>query len=65
MPDPTPNPALLFAARDAAYAEWYASDRPQLSDAELAKFKPMVLRLLNAHVRHLIQRFEMTERTHD
>jgi hypothetical protein len=62
MPDPDISPALLFAARDAAVAEWYALDRPQLSDAELAKFQPMMLRVLNAHARCLMERFDLTER---
>ena len=62
MPDPDLSPALLFAARDAAVAEWYALDRPQLSDAEVAKFQPMMLRVLNAHGRAILQRFELREK---
>jgi hypothetical protein len=57
-----PDPALMLAARDAAYAEWYALDRPSLTDAEWAIFEPMAFRLLNAHARHLVRRFQMAER---
>jgi len=62
MPAPDISPALLFAARDAAYAETYAMERQRLTDAEWARFEPMALRLLNAHARHLVRRFQMTER---
>jgi hypothetical protein len=62
MPAPDISPALLFAARDAAVAEWYAIDRPQLSDAEVAKFQPMMLRVLNSHSRAILQRFELREK---
>jgi hypothetical protein len=59
---PDLNPALLFQARDAAVAKWYALDRPQLSDAEVAKFQPMMLRVLNAQQRQIMIRFTLTDK---
>jgi len=62
MPAPDISPALLFAARDAAVAEWLALDRQHLTDAEVAKFQPMMLRVLNSHGRAILQRFELREK---
>jgi len=62
MPAPDISPALLFAARDAAVAEWLALDRQHLTDAEVAKFQPMMLRVLNAHARCLMVYFELREK---
>jgi hypothetical protein len=62
MPAPDLNPALLFQARDAAVAEWLAMDRQRLTDAEVAKFQPMMLRVLNAHQRQIMLRFELREK---
>lgn len=62
MPAPDISPALLFQARDAAYAETYAMERQRLTDAEWARFEPMAFRLLNAHARQIVVRFELREK---
>jgi hypothetical protein len=56
------NPALLFAARDAAVAEVYANSRPAMSDEEWRRFLPVLLLALNSHARCLMVYFELREK---
>lgn len=57
-----PDPSLMLAARDAAYAETYAMERQRLSDDEWARFQPVLLRAMDAQRRQIMIRFELTEK---
>ena len=57
-----PDPSLMLAARDAAYAETYAMERQRLTDAEWARFQPVLLRAMDAQRRQIMIRFELREK---
>ena len=60
--DDLPDPALMLAARDAAYAETYAMERQRLSDDEWGRFQPVLLRAMDAQRRQIMIRFELMEK---
>lgn len=59
---PDLDPALMQSASQAAYAEVYAMDRKRFSDADWAKFEPVLHRAFDALRRQIAVRFELVAR---